>query len=90
MRTPTSILAIIAGLGRVGIVTGGCSTGSNTTCSEYRSMTTNDKVKAVTNMLKDHADSAPSPAKVDLTRASVTAYCFTHSGGDKIGNVYGR
>jgi hypothetical protein len=90
MRTPTSILGIAAGLALVGSVTGGCSSGSNTTCGEYRSMTTADKVTAVTNMIKDHADPKPTPAKVGLTRASVTAYCFIHDGGDNIGNVYGK
>jgi hypothetical protein len=52
-------------------------------------MGTSDKIMTVTNLLKDHGESNVSPAKVDLTRASVTAYCFLHSGSDKVSMIYG-
>lgn len=39
--------------------------------------------------MKEHGDSNPSPAKVDLTRGSITAYFFLHSGTDKTNKIYG-
>jgi hypothetical protein len=67
----------------------GCSSkGSNTTCSDYRAMSSQDEVTVATNLTKDQGDSNSSPAHIDLTRASITAYCFLHSGSDTVASIY--
>lgn len=64
------------------------SKGSSTSCSDYRGMTSQDKVATATSLMKDHGEVNASPAKVDLTRASITAYCFLHSGSDTVSSIY--
>lgn len=89
MRTALITLgALTAALMMVSFLAGCSSKGSSTSCGSYRSMSTSDKITTITNLLKDHGESNPSPAKVDLTRASVTAYCFMHSGTDNVAMVY--
>jgi hypothetical protein len=51
-------------------------------------MSTQDKRTSVMNLMKDHGETNPSPAKVDVTRGSVAAYCFLHPGNDKISSIY--
>ncbi|MGH3428150.1 MAG: hypothetical protein ACRDRI_26235 [Pseudonocardiaceae bacterium] len=88
MKTSTAALIALVATALLGGLTGCSSKGSNTTCSEYRSMSTQDKRTTVTNLMKDHGETNPSPAKVDITRGSVTAYCFLHSGDNKISSIY--
>lgn len=83
-RTAAAALILLSVAG----VAGCSSKGSNTTCSEYRSMSSADKIATATTLMKDHGDTNSSPAHVDLTRGSITAYCFLHSGSDTVASIY--
>lgn len=84
-RTAAAALILLSAAGIAGCST---SKGSNTTCSEYRSMSSADKITTATALMKDHGDTNSSPAHVDLTRGSITAYCFLHSGSDTVASIY--
>lgn len=72
----------------VAVVLAGCgSSGSSTTCSDFRGMSLSDQQNAVSNALKSNGQST-SPASVDEALLSAKAYCFLHSGSDTIGNIF--
>lgn len=64
------------------------SSGSSTTCSDFRGMSLSDQKSVVTNILSQHGQST-SPLAVDGALLSAKGYCFTHSGSDTVGSIEG-
>ena len=80
------VVALVVALAIAGC---GGSRGSDTTCNDFRNMSTDDQKTAVSNALQDHGHSNPSPPDVDTALFSTKAYCLVHGGGDKIGGIFG-
>jgi hypothetical protein len=80
------VLAVL-GIGASMLVACSSNDGGDTTCDTYNSDSVDQRIAVVKKMLDDRSEST-STLHVDATRASVSAYCFVHSGDSKIANIY--
>lgn len=67
----------------------GCNQGGDTTCAKFRRKTPFGQKRIVTKLLKEKGQEV-TPLRVMEARFSAKGYCFTHTGDDKIDNIYGR
>jgi hypothetical protein len=81
------VMAAVGGLAAFTLVACDNNAGGDTTCDQYNSDSVDQRVAAVKKMLSDHSESTSTLA-IDTARASVSSYCFLHSGDSKISNVY--
>ncbi len=68
-----AVLALLTAL------TGCSASGANTTCKDFRAANSSKQSDTVTQILKDHGDSKPSPLKVAAYKLSAKAYCEVKS-----------
>lgn len=81
------VVAAVGGFAAFTLVACGNNAGGDTTCDQYNSDSVDQRITVIKKMLSDHGDST-SALEVDAARASVSSYCFLHSGDSKISSVY--
>lgn len=68
----------------------GSNAGGATTCGDYKDLSSKDRTAVVQKFLEDEGKSNASGLTVNMTKASVIAYCSTiGSADDPISNVNG-